>query len=58
MKAIHRDGCVSNKRMRLRNDDSEMEDRAHYAEISESDDDEAMSSDADLTETEVAEMYP
>ena len=41
--------------MRLRYDDCEMEGRTHYAESSESDDDEAMSSDADPTETEVAE---
>ena len=55
LKAIDRDGCVSNKWMRLRNDDSEMEGRTHYAESLVSDDDEAMSSDADLTETEVAD---
>ena len=55
MKAIDRDGCVSNKRMRLHNDDGEMEGRTQYAESLVSDDDEAMSSDADLTETEVAE---
>ena len=55
LKAIDRYGCVSNNRMRLRNDDSEMEGRAHYVESSESDGDEAMSSDADLTETEIAE---
>eukprot|EP00731_Ephydatia_muelleri_P000354 Em0001g354a len=55
LKAIDRDGCVSNKRMRLCNDDSEMEGRTHNAESLVSDDDEAMSSDADLTETEVAD---
>ena len=55
LKAIDRDWCVSNKRMRLRHYDCEMEGRTHYAESSESDDDEAMSSDADPTETEVAE---
>ena len=55
LKAIDRDGCVSNKQMRLRHDDCEMEGRTHYAESSESDDDEAMSSNTDPTETEVAE---
>ena len=46
LKAIDCDGCVSNKWMRLCND----EGRTHYAESSEIDDNEAMSSDADLTE--------
>ena len=52
---LYRDGCVSNKRMRLHNDDGEMEGGMHYAECLVSDDDEAMCSNADLTETEVAE---
>ena len=58
MKDIDRDGCVCNKQLRLHNDDTNIEGRTNYAESSDSADDGAMYSDADVTEMELQRPLP